>query len=114
MSKYQSPPAGELDTPVRLEHRDLRKADDGSLKPQWSLFAELYVSIQPLGGREQWQAGAAGSEASHRIISHWIPGVTPKMRVVNGEQKLYLTSVVNPGQRCVSLELLASESEPSS
>lgn len=105
----RSPPAGALDCLVEIQERDLRKKPDGSLDPAWSVFARVYASIQPLSASETWKAAAVGAVVTHKIICHWIAGVTAQMRVVYSGRVLEIRGVLNAGERSRRLEIMASE-----
>lgn len=64
----------------------------GTPQSVWHPFATVMASIEPLSGREYWQAAQSQSESSLKIIIRYIPGVTSRTRILyNGleGQKTY-------------------------
>lgn len=61
--------------------------------PVWSTFAEVWASVEPLQGREYWNAQQTQSDITHKVRMRWLEGVDSKMQIVwltNGSTALYM------------------------
>ena len=72
-------------------------------------FATRWGKLEPLGGRENFEAQQLRSTVDHRITMRHLPGVTPKMRAVVGSRTFDIQAVSNPDERKRFTELLVSE-----
>lgn len=81
----------------------------GGIVETESDFATVFASIEPLRGRERYEAQRVDAEINHRIRMHYVAGVTPKMRIVFGTQTFDIKSVVNVRSLGKELEILATE-----
>lgn len=54
----------------------------------------MYVSVEPISGRELLAAASIQSDVSTRIIMHWTEGVTTRMRVRIGATTYNIRSVI--------------------
>ena len=48
---------------------------------RWHPYAKVWASIEPISGREYWNAAQSQSEASVRIVIRYRDGVTSRTRV---------------------------------
>lgn len=102
-----------------LRHRITLQAPEKTLRPgghfdlTWRHVATVWAEVKPLENRmantevlldEQLQ-----NRASHEIRLRYLPGVSAEMRVVFQERYFNIRRVINPGERNVSLVLLADE-----
>lgn len=76
----------------RLRHRGTfqkpgPRIDDGAAggSAPYVNVAEVYASIEPLTGRELFQAGQFDPRLSHRVGTRYIQGVKPSWRFVYGD-----------------------------
>ena len=67
------------------------------------------ASIEPLAGRELWQAQQVQADVSHRVRIRYVAGVTPRMRIVFGTRTFQISSITNTEERNVELVLLCRE-----
>ena len=75
----------------------------------WAKVADAWASIEPLAGREYWNAQQVQSVVTHRIKILYRAGITSDMRIQHGERYFNIASVVDPEERHVELEILATE-----
>ncbi|MEL7608853.1 MAG: phage head closure protein [Bacillota bacterium] len=75
----------------------------------WTDFAYVWASIEPLSGREYFTAQQINSEVSVRITIRYLPGLTAEARAVFDGRVFEVLSVVNPEERCESLILMCRE-----
>lgn len=80
-------------------------ADEYGQVTGWQDVDEVWASIEPLRGREFFEAQQVHSELTTRIRLRYRSDVTPDMRIVDGED-VYTIVVVQPDKRRGELTLL--------
>jgi len=102
--------AGKLRHQVDLQSRTLTADAYGGQIEHWSTFAtDIWASIEPLTGSEQWRAQQAQSSTTHKVMIRYLAGVTTTMRVKFGMRYLNIGSIINEGEKGDSLELMCTE-----
>ena len=84
----------------------------GEQGPDWQTVATVWASVEPLSGRELWQAQQVVSEVTHRVrLRHnAYPGLTPKHRFrVGGSRILGIAHCLNLEERNREWECLCAE-----
>ena len=73
-------------------------------------FKTVWASVEPLRGRDYFEARKIQSEATHKITIRYLPGVTPDMKIeFKGRMFEIEGPPINPGERNRFLEILAKE-----
>lgn len=95
----------------RLEIQEQRSVRDewGNQVSEWFTVATAWAAIEPIRGEEYWAAGAQQGETIHRVTMRYVPGVTPKHRLLFGNRILEIESTLNLEERSRLLELLCKE-----
>jgi len=95
----------------RLEIQEKRSVMDewGNQVSEWFTVATAWAAIEPIRGEEYWAAGAQQRETTHRVTMRYVPGVTPKHRLLFGNRILEIESTLNLEERSRLLELLCKE-----
>lgn len=99
----------------RLRHRvtveQLLVTDDGygGQSQAWSTFATVWASVEPLQGREYFQAQQAQATVTHKVTMRHLDGVTHDMRVKHGSRALNIVSVIDTEERGRELVLMCEE-----
>jgi len=95
----------------RLEIQEQRSVRDewGNQVSEWFTVATAWAAIEPIRGEEYWAAGAQRGETIHRVTMRYVPGVTPKHRLLFGNRILEIESTLNLEERSRLLELLCKE-----
>ena len=75
----------------------------------WQTFETVWASIEPLRGREYWEAAKVNSEIDSKIVMRWRRGVKPQMRCKYGERIFEIVSVLDRDERNQMLELMVTE-----
>lgn len=101
--------AGALRHRVTIEQVTETQDTFGATVVTWSPFAVRWSALEPLTGREFFQAQQVNAEVSHTLRCRHIAGVTPKMRVRLGARLFDIAAVRNLEERNEELELLAVE-----
>jgi SPP1 family predicted phage head-tail adaptor len=93
-----------LETPVETQ------GADGSVTLTWAPFAAVWASVEPLLGREYFDAQREQADVSHRVRMRYLAGGTHSMRLVLGSRVFEIESVINAGERNRELVLMCRES----
>lgn len=104
--------AGRLPHLIDIQSPAPETANSGAVSPAWdeqTPFVQCYAAIEPLRGREAIAADGMGSQATHRITTRYIQGVTTDMRIVFGARKFGIESVRNVDEADIMLEMIAVE-----
>ena len=97
----------------RLRHRVIiqnpTRAGDamGQAIATWTTHATVWASIQPLKGREFFDAQKVSSEVSAKIITRYVSGVSPKCQIVHGTSTYrVIGAIINTGMRNKTLQFM--------
>lgn len=98
--------AGELRHRVVFLQKQVQ-VKSGVSTTQWLPAFTCWCKVEPLSGREFWQAAAVNRENEVRFTLRYRNGVNPAMRILF-EGKLYdITTVLDVDNRHSKLEILA-------
>ena len=100
---------GKLRHRITIEQVAETQDADGSVIETWSNYASAQGSIEPVSGREYFDAQTTQADITHRIYLRRISGVIPKMRVKYGERIFDILSVINTRERNAELQLMCRE-----
>jgi SPP1 family predicted phage head-tail adaptor len=81
----------------------------GAEVASWSALATVWGAVEPLRGREFFDAQAVNAEVTTRIRIRYRSGVVPTMRVVWGSHTYDILSVVEIETRQRELHLMCKE-----
>jgi SPP1 family predicted phage head-tail adaptor len=104
--------AGKLNRKIRLQFLTVTKNPDATLVETWADVAGasfVPASLEPLKGREYFQAAAMTAENTIPVTIRYRPGVTAALRVLYGTRILNIRHVLNVEERNVKLILLCEE-----
>jgi SPP1 family predicted phage head-tail adaptor len=101
---------GKLRHRITIEETTETQDADGSVIENWSAFATVQSSIEPISGREYFAAQTTQADMTHRINLRYVAGVKPKMRVKFGSRIFDILSVINVNERNRELQLMCRES----
>jgi SPP1 family predicted phage head-tail adaptor len=103
---------GELSSRLRLE-APVRSPDGaGGATVTWSLVAEVWGAIRPIGGAEALEADGLKGRTTHEIWIRHRDGVLPEMRFVLGSRVFDIRAVVATAERNRFMKCLADERIP--
>jgi SPP1 family predicted phage head-tail adaptor len=100
---------GELRHYVEIEQVTETSDGAGGYTSNWTTFAHAWVSINPVSGREKFQAMQTETIFTHKIKMKWIAGITTKHRIKFGTRVFDIIDVRNIEERNIVLELMALE-----
>ncbi|MFZ9501090.1 MAG: phage head closure protein [Beijerinckiaceae bacterium] len=91
---------GQLNTRLALEEPVVAIDSIGGATVSWSLKAQVWGAVRPLGAREIVAGERRQSEITHLIVLRWRAQVSPGMRLRDGERVFEIVSAVDPqGER---------------
>lgn len=105
-----APSIGSLRHYVSLwENRGTVRTEHNQPEPRWVQVAEFHAAIEPISGREYFQAQQVQNSTTHRIRCRWFPGVKSTQQVRFKGRVFELQSVLNLNERSEWLEMMAVE-----
>lgn len=96
---------------IRIE-KPAETTTDGKTTTTWTLFGRAWVTVEPLTGREYWEAQQQASSITHRIRGTWgdFENVTADFRIALGGRTFHLLEPpLNIEEANVLAELLVEE-----
>lgn len=88
--------AGDLNKPVTIEQPTPNSRNEfGEQSSEWSTFADVWASIEPLTGQELFQAQQVSARASIKFRIRWLNGLLPTMRIKFGNRIFSIVSGLN-------------------
>lgn len=81
----------------------------GGFTNVWINFAILWASIEPVSGKELYEAQQVQNEVSHKIRIRYFSGLTTSMRISFESRIFEIKSIINWEERDRELLLMCSE-----
>lgn len=101
---------GSLRHIVTVQTQQEATNEFGEVELTWvSLESNVRASIEPLSGRELFNAQQVQSDVSTRIRLRWFDGLTSRMRIVWGSRVFQIESAINEQERNVVWTCLCRE-----
>jgi SPP1 family predicted phage head-tail adaptor len=100
---------GNLRHRVTLQQKTVIEDDLKQQSEAWTDIASVWACIEPLSGREYFAARQENAEVTAKITIRYRKDVTPDMRAVSEGRVFDVLSVINPGERNISLILMCKE-----
>lgn len=101
--------AGRLRQRVRIQEPVDAQNGLGEMIRAWSTVATVWAAVEPLRGREFFDAEQVQAEISHRVRLRYRPGVDATMRVLFGSRVFQIQSVIDVDERRRELQLMCRE-----
>lgn len=104
--------AGELRHRVTLQwDTGITVNEVGETTAAWTDFAgPLPAHVEPLAGRELWNAQQIQPDISHKVTIRYLANVTSKMRVIYGQRTFHIEGPpTNIGEKNRELMLMCRE-----
>jgi len=102
--------------PGELRHRVTIQAPTGTTQnecsedvPTYVDFATVWAAVEPLRGREYFEAQKIRPEMQYRVRMRYLAGVTTDMQVIYRGKILDIQSVINVDERDAELHLMCLE-----
>lgn len=100
---------GKLRHRITLQSKAVVKDIEGITKETWTDLATVWAAIEPLRGREYFQAAAVNQENTVRFRIRYRPGITSSMRVKYRSRLFDIKSIIDIEERHVELHLMCQE-----
>lgn len=110
--------SGKLRHRIDIEERTGEKDEDGqpleddtAIQVGWQVFApDVFASVEPMTGRELFEAQQVSAEITHKITIRFREGVKPEMRIDFRNRKFHLVQPpINEDELNESLVFLCKE-----
>ena len=101
--------SGKLNRRITIQKLSVAKNEYGEDIESWINFRTLWAHVEPLRGREYWQAKQVVGEVTGRITIRYLDGLDEKMQVMYGGKTYNILAVINPGEKNRELQLLVKE-----
>lgn len=96
--------------PGKLNHRitfQIQNLD--SEEEEWNDIVTTCASINPISGREYYQAETINSDLTHKVRLRYRKGITPDMRILYKDRIFNIVSVINEYEKNAILQLMCRE-----
>ena len=101
--------AGDLRHRVTIQQPVETQNAYGEPVVAWQDVATVWAAVEPLRGREFFDAQQVQARVDHRIRIRYRADVTPKMRVLLGSRAFNIQAVIEPESRRRELHLMCKE-----
>lgn len=101
--------AGDLRHRVTIQYAVETQNSYGEPVASWQDVATVWAAVEPLRGREYFDAQATQARVDHRIRIRYRAGITPRMRVLFGSRVFEIQAVIEPESRRRELHLMCEE-----
>ena len=105
---------GEMNKRVILQGRVVTQTSSGAVTETWSNLDTVWAKIQPLKGKEFWQAQQMSSELDVRVTIRYRKNISTIERVNYGNRYFDIVAVIDADEKHRFLELMCKETESSS
>lgn len=95
---------GELRHKIKFQIQDLEQESE-----VWNDVFSCWANVNPISGREYYQAETVNSDLTHRIRLRYRKGITPDMRILYRDRIFYIVSVINEYEKNYALQLMCRE-----
>ncbi|WP_335342482.1 phage head closure protein [Polycladomyces zharkentensis] len=94
---------------MTLQKKTVIKDSEGLVTEIWTDIATVWAAVEPLRGREYFEAAAINAENTVRIRMRYKAGVKPDMRVIYSGRIFNITSVIDIDERHQEMHLMCRE-----
>jgi len=84
----------------------------GETTSEWQDVCTVWAAVEPLKGREFFQALETHAEHTIRIRLRYRAGLSSAMRVQYSSRTLYIQAIIDPEERHKELQLMCVENQP--
>lgn len=101
--------AGSLRHRVVVEQKTATADGYGGSTLAWTTFATVWAAIEPVSGREYFQAQQFQAAVTHKVTIRYLSGINTTMRVKHNSRVFNIHSILNIEERCRELVLMCEE-----
>ena len=100
---------GKLRQRITVQQRSQSRDSYGATKKGWTHFATCWAAVEPLSGKEFWNAQQINAEITTRVRIRYREGIKPTMRILFGSHILEIKAITNPEEAKRELQILCGE-----
>lgn len=100
---------GKLRHRITIQQQLQTRDEHGGVVTAWQAFATRWAALEPLSGRELFEAQQLANKVGLRVRLRYLSEVTPAMRVLYGTRVFNIQAVINVEERNEELQLLCEE-----
>lgn len=100
---------GDLRHRITLQKLEMVQDSYGQPTETWTDVATVWAAVNPISGREFFQAETINSEITHKILIRHRAGIEPSMRVKFKDRIFTILSVINFQEKNEALQLMCKE-----
>ena len=101
--------AGELNHRIDIQSVTDTPDEQGANVQTWATVKTRWAKVEPLSGRELYNAQQVKSDVTHKICIRYYEGLTANMRFKWGDRIFNISSLINPDSQRVEHECLCRE-----
>lgn len=94
---------------ITLQKLEMVQDSYGQPTETWEDIATVWAAVNPISGREFFQAETINSEVTHKILIRYRAGIEPTMRVKFKDRIFTILSVINFQEKNEALQLMCKE-----
>lgn len=84
---------------VAIQQPIQTQAADGGISNSWLTVNTVWSRIEPLSGRELFNASQVQPDVTHRVTLRYHPNVSPRWRFLFGDRTFNVLTVLNTDER---------------
>jgi SPP1 family predicted phage head-tail adaptor len=94
---------------ITLQQKLITKDPEGIPMETWQDIVTIWAAVEPLRGREYFQAATVQSQNMIRFTTRYRKGITSEMRILYDSKSYDIQSIIDVNGRHQQLELMAKE-----
>ncbi|HFR4183360.1 TPA: phage head closure protein [Bacillus cereus] len=94
---------------LQKKSTDYETDEEGNPLEPWQDIVKVWAAVNPLRGREFWQAASVNAENTIRVEIRYRKGITNNMRILYGERILEITNVIDVEEKHKEMHLMCKE-----
>lgn len=102
-------PIGQMRDRVEIQSRTLSADSFGGQVASWTTVATVAAKVEPLSGREAWQAQQVRPDLTHKVTIRYYAGLGPEFRFLLGSRRFAIESVIDTESRRRQHECMCKE-----
>lgn len=101
--------SGDLRYRITIQQNQPIKDNEAITVDNWTEFATVWGAVEPIRGREYFQAAAVNAENTVRFRIRYQKGITSKMRVSYDERTFNIQTVIDIDEQHREIHLMCLE-----
>ena len=102
---------GEMNRRIKLQSKVETGDGYGGKTVEWVDRASVWAKVEPLSGREYFEAHQTQADVTHRVTTRYRGDIDETMRIVYGEKILEIESVLDVESAHQRLVIMAREAK---